>query len=187
MERLSWKRLKRKRVYEGKIFDVYQEHSRRMADGREHDFDILECPDWVNVTAVTPAGNLVLVRQWRHGNGKVTLEIPGGAVDPGESPLQAARRELEEETGYRANKWHEIGVVEPNPAFQTNRTWTFLALAATPTGSQNFDPTEQVEVVEWPLGNVWELVESGEIEHALVICALFHLLRHGQLGLPGRL
>lgn len=184
MNKLAWEKLERRKVFGGEIYTVYRERSRCLEDGREHEFDILESVDWVNVVALTPAGNLLLVRQFRHGTGELTVEIPGGMIDHGETPEQAARRELSEETGYQAEHWEALGMVEPNPAFQTNRTYTFLARAAVPAGRQHLDENERIEVLEWPLGNVWRLVENGTIRHALVICALFHLLRHGDLALP---
>ena len=84
------------------IFELSRSRQQSPMSGREHHFLRLDCPDWVNVIAVTEAGLMVLVEQYRHGTDEMTMEIPGGAVDPGEAPAVAAARELEEETGYRA-------------------------------------------------------------------------------------
>ena len=87
-------------------------------------------PDWVNVIPVTPQGKVVVIRQYRHGTGEISLEIPGGVVDAGESHEETARRELLEETGYTAGEIIPIGRVAANPAIQDNHMHTFLALGA---------------------------------------------------------
>ena len=86
----------------------------RSPRGAQGDFIILECPEWVNVVALTEDRQAIMVRQFRHGVRCAGLEFPGGMVDPGESPLAAARRELLEETGYEASEWRELGFVHPD-------------------------------------------------------------------------
>lgn len=179
MDPLDWNRLDERRVLEASIFSVSKVRARSALSGREHAFDILEAPDWVNVVAVTGAGRVVLIRQYRHGTREVTTEIPGGQVDPGETPLEAARRELAEETGYQADHWEQIGEVDPNPAFQTNTTYTFLAQGARPAGGQHLDDNEEIEVEEHPLDRIPDLFAAGRIRHALVMCAFFHLAQRG--------
>jgi len=159
------------------IFELSRSRQRSPLSGREHHFLKLECPDWVNIIAVTDGGRMVLVEQYRHGTNSMTVEIPGGAVDPGEDPATCAARELEEETGYRAAKLIEIGVVEPNPAFLSNRCWTYLALGCTADGETNFDPSEEIEVRSAPLTDFGRLIDDGVITHSLVICAHDHLQR----------
>jgi len=130
-------------------------------------------PDWVNVVAVTVREEVVLVRQFRHGTRKTTLEIPGGAVDPADrSPLAAAKRELREETGYAARRWTRIGVVDPNPAFQTNSCTTFLAEGAFLAGDTDPDDGEELDVVVVSRRRLDALVRRGVIRHALVIAAV---------------
>jgi len=178
-----WKRLDSSKVYQADIFTVHKERSRSENSGREHEFDILATPDWVNVIAVTAEGNVVLIRQYRHGTREVTVEIPGGMAEADEPPLQAARRELAEETGYTAESWEQIGVVEPNPAFQTNRTYTFIARQARRTTEPRPDPNEEIDVEERPLEEIPGLMRDKTIKHALVICAFFHLALLGELNL----
>jgi 8-oxo-dGTP pyrophosphatase MutT (NUDIX family) len=145
--------------------------------GRDHLFYRLDAPDWVNVIALTTSGRLVLVEQYRHGTDEVTLEIPGGAVDPGESPLEAAQRELEEETGYRAASWHLLGSVEPNPAFLSNSCWTYLARGCTASGRQRPDPGERLAIHTVTVAHFTALIDAGHIRHSLVIAAHDHLRR----------
>ncbi len=162
-----------------RIFNIRRDLARSPNTGREYEFSILESPDWVNVIALTDSDNMVWVRQYRHGIQEVTLEIPGGIVDPGESPLEAARRELAEETGYRAELWEQIGVVTPNPAVQTNRTYTFLARGARKVGAQRPDDGEEIEVEELSMELVRRKLVAAEIQHSLILCALMHLSLRG--------
>lgn len=183
MKAINWEELKSAEVYRTSIFTVHKVRARSTASGREHDFDILQTPDWVNVIAATDTGGVVLIRQYRHGTREVTLEIPGGMVEPDEPPLEAARRELAEETGFTADNWEQIGVVEPNPAFQTNRTYTFVARGARLTAEPQPDPNEEIEVEEHPLADIPGLMRDGTIKHALVVCAFFYLALRGELNL----
>lgn len=170
-----WPELSRRLLYAGRIFSILQARRQSPESGREFPFDIVESPDWVNVIALTEAGRVVLIRQYRAATQSITTEIPGGTVDEGETPLDAARRELAEETGYESDTWEMIGRVHPNPAFQTNTTYTFLARHARQTRGQRLDGTEAIEVEERRLDDIPALVADGTITHALVVCAFFHL------------
>jgi ADP-ribose pyrophosphatase YjhB (NUDIX family) len=132
----------------------------------------VRCNDWCNVVALTPDDQLVLCWQYRFGSEDMSLEIPGGVVDPGETPEHAAIRELREETGFEAESIEPLVVVEPNPAIQNNRCFTFLARGARPTAVTGFDAQEELETVLLPLARVPELLDSGQVTHALVQGAL---------------
>ena len=179
----KWEELKSAEVYRTSIFTVRKVRARSAESGREHDFDIVQTSDWVNVIAMTDTGGVVLIHQYRHGTREVTLEIPGGMVEPDEPPLEAARRELAEETGFTAQRWEQIGVVEPNPAFMTNRTYTFIARGARLTAEPQPDPNEEIDVEERPLAEIPGLMRDGTIKHALVLCAFFYLFLRGELNL----
>lgn len=136
----------------------------------------LECPDWINVIPLTPSDEVVFVRQFRHGIGAETLEVPGGQMDPGDgTPLEAARRELLEETGYAGEAWEPLGWVHPNPAILTNRCHSFLVRGVHPIAPIRNDADERTEVEVVPLGAVPGLIRSGRITHGLVLNA-FHFL-----------
>jgi 8-oxo-dGTP pyrophosphatase MutT (NUDIX family) len=141
-------------------------------------FSRIDAGDWVNVIALTPADEVVLIRQYRIGIEKVCLEIPGGMVDPGEDARTAAARELAEETGYTSPTWKKLGTVAPNPAIQNNYLHTYLALDAQRTEDQRLDGSEVVTVHTVPLREVTEILRRGEIEHALVVTAFAHLAWH---------
>ena len=141
------------------------------------DIFVFGCPDWCNVVAETPSGELVLVWQYRYGTDAVSLEVPGGVIDPGEAPEAAARRELREETGYEAESFELLSVVEPNPALQGNRCYTFLARGARLTGSTAFDDLEDRETILLPIADIARRIDDGTITHALVVVALEGYLR----------
>jgi 8-oxo-dGTP pyrophosphatase MutT (NUDIX family) len=153
-------------------------------DGLPRDVFVFACPDWCNVVAETEDGKIVLVWQYRFGTDAVSLEVPGGVIDPGERPEAAAMRELREETGYEAASFELLSVVEPNPALQNNRCFTFLARGARLVGSTAFDDLEDLEVVIVPRDELPELLDGGQITHALVVTALETYLR--RLRLLGR-
>ena len=125
----------------------------------------------MNVVPITPQKEVVLVRQWRQGSQEATLEIPGGLIDPGETPQQAGARELREETGYHAPKLTRLGCVRPNPALFDNRCYTFLAENAEPAGAPCPEETEDIEVLTRPLADIPEMVKNGEIDHGLIVAA----------------
>lgn len=156
------------------IFRVRKDRCRSPRTRKAHDFWVLETTDWVNVVALTPDEQLVLVEQYRFGCRRPTLEIAGGTVDAGEAPLAAAGRELREETGYVADSIVLLGMVEPNPAIQNNRCYTALALGCRPAGAQELDEREDIVVRTRPLAELPAMLEGGEITHALVWAAFQH-------------
>lgn len=177
-----WEVLEQEQVHRNPLFTIRRERCRSARTRRERDFFVLETCDWVNVIPLTDGGEVILIEQFRHGSRGISLEIPGGMVDPTDaSALDAAKRELREETGCGARDWQELGAVLPNPAIQGNRCTTFLAAGAHPLGPPDLDPWEEIRVVPVPLARIPELIRRGAIDHSLVIAA-FHWLELWERG-----
>jgi len=172
----TWERLSGEIIYECRIFSLRRDRSRFSRDEAEHEFHVIESPDWCNIVPLTADERVVMVRQFRHGLRAYTLEIPGGIVDAADpSPVAAARREMVEETGYDSDRIEPLGVIHPNPAIQSNRCHLAVAYDVTRRHVPRFDSTEETEVVLVPLARISDLIRGGEISHALVIAA-FHWL-----------
>jgi len=133
---------------------------------------VLEANDWVNIVALTTAGNVVLVEQFRFGAGKVSLEVPAGVVETGEDPLDAAKRELLEETGYVSEEWASMGSVDANPAFMNNTCHLWLATSAVKTGNQRLDIGEDIVAIELSPEALREAIEANRLRNALSQLAL---------------
>ena len=168
-----WRRLDTEMVYRCRVFSLRRDRSVSPRTGSEHDFFVLDACDWVNVVPLTADERVVMIRQYRHGIGDFTLEIPGGMVDPGESPAQAAARELLEETGYRADRIVALGSVSPNPALFANRLHSFLAEGCERVAEVANDHAEETVVELVARADVRRLLAEGAIDHALVMAA-FH-------------
>ncbi|NQU23034.1 MAG: NUDIX hydrolase [Candidatus Nealsonbacteria bacterium] len=121
---------------------------------------------------ITCDDQLVLIRQYRHGIRRISLEVPGGIVDPGESPEEAAVRELEEETGYAPGHIRPLGRISANPAIQNNYCHIFLAEDCRRVAAAQLDPFEEIELAITSPQQIPGLVQSEEICHSLVINAL---------------
>lgn len=145
-----------------------------LPNGQMNDeYYVLEYPTGINVIAIDTEGNFIMERQYRHGLGRMSVEIPAGVAEQGESPLEAAKRELLEETGYESPCWQLQAILSPNPATSTNYTYCFLATEARKVSAQHLDRTEDITIELMTPRQVRTLLEEGQIIQALMAAPLW--------------
>ncbi len=157
------------------IFDLKKRRCTSPESGKHGEYVYLDSSSWVNVLALTERNEVVMIEQFRHGLATITLEVPGGIIDPGESPEQAGLRELREETGYAGDEAQLIGSVSTNPAIMNNWCSTVIVKPADQRGEVELDPSEEIAVRLVPLDRVDDLIRAGIIHHAMVVAAFHHL------------
>lgn len=147
------------------------------SDGTEGDYIIMHAPDWV-IVVPEKDDKFLMVKQWRHGEAALSVEFPGGVIDAGEEPEEAARRELEEETGYKAGKLIKLGAVNPNPALFDNHVHFYLAKELEATGKQHLDEDEFINCMELTKEEVLEGMGTPQFPHAIMGMALSLYIKH---------
>lgn len=146
----------------------------QLPDGRINpEYWVLEFPDWVNVIAITKEGEMVMVRQYRHALGVTEYELCAGVMEEGETPLQAAQRELLEETGFGGGQWTEYMNICANPSNHTNMAHTFLAVGVEHMAEQHLDDTEELTYHILSQEKVFDMLQNGEILQALMAAPLW--------------
>lgn len=142
---------------------------------QEHDFFVIESRNWVNVIAITPEDELVMVEQYRHGTDSIELEIPGGIIDgEDETPEEAGVRELLEETGFEGENPELIGAIAANPAIMNNTCYTVLVRNCQFSTVTRFDTGEDLVNRFVPIKDLPEMVRTGRIKHSMVVVALYY-------------
>ena len=162
-----WTVLSTERLLECPVFAVERTQSQSPVDESVHDFYRLQCVDWAQIIPVTENNEVVMVRQFRHGSGELSLEVPAGLIDPGEAPIAAAARECLEETGYQSAAVQPFGVLRPNPALFANYLHTFVAFDVQKVADIAQSATEHTEVELVPAERISELLLQGVVDHAL--------------------
>ncbi len=169
-----WRKTGSRPLGDFRIFKLRADRRVSPRTGQEHEFHILDSVDWVNVIALTPERQLVMIEQYRHGSETVELEIPGGLIDAGEAPVAAAVRELREETGYTGENPRLIGRIFPNPAILSNTCHTVLLDNCRCGHPVEFDHGEDLATRLVSVADLPRLVAEGRIQHSLVVVALYY-------------
>lgn len=165
-------------LHRGRVFEMYAENI-TLENGVTTTIDVLRHPGAAAIVPMLDPETLILIRQYRHAVGEFIWEIPAGTLDPGETPMDCARRELIEETGFSAKTWEALGPIVPVPGYSDERIHLYLATDLTPA-AQHLDGDEVLAVHHIGLGEVLEMVFSGRIMDAKTITGL--LLAMNRLG-----
>ncbi|WP_338875129.1 NUDIX hydrolase [Spirosoma sp. SC4-14] len=166
-------------------FTVRKDAIKMQNGGEIPNYFIFEYPDWINVVAITTEGQLVLIRQYRHGIAGVHYELCAGVVDPGEDPLVAAQRELLEETGFGGGNWQPLMTLSANPGTHANLTHSFLATGVELKQGQHLESTEEITVHVVSRERALEIIDNGEMMQALHIAPLLRYLSEPPGGPAG--
>ena len=177
-----WKVLEDKPVIARRWLEVREQRIALPQGGSIDAFHLIKTPDWGAALAVTYAAEVVMVRQYRHGYGSVSTELPAGVIDQGESPLAAVQRELREETGYGAADWQPLLSVQTEPARHTTRAHFFLARGARRVAEAKLDAGEHIETLLVPAPELMAMLERGEIVHAVHVAAILTAVSRGLLS-----
>jgi 8-oxo-dGTP pyrophosphatase MutT (NUDIX family) len=170
-----WKKVSTKQLGDFRIFKLRSDTFISPRTQKEHDFFVLESVNWVNIIAITPEQQLVMVEQYRFGSNTVELEVPGGMMDPGETdPVATAVRELREETGYEGERARVLGRIHANPAILNNTCFTVLIENCRLKHEVKFDQGEDLVTRLVPAADGPKLVAEEKIGHSLVVVALYH-------------
>jgi len=170
-----WEKISSKPLGDFRVFTIRSDRKVSPRTQQTHDFFVIDSVNWVNVIAVTPGQQLVMVEQYRHGSDTIELEIPGGMIDAGDgSPEKTALRELREETGYEGENPRLIGQIFPNPAIMSNVCYTVLIEDCQLVHPVEFDSGEDLITTLVPVADLPRLVAEKKIGHSLVAVALYH-------------
>lgn len=175
----KWKKIKQVSEEDYIIFKAVKELKLHPNWNKESTFVKLKSRDWVNIIPVTKEGNIILIKQYRHGIDDFTIEIPGGIVDSGESSSTAGVRECLEETGYSSKETPiKVGETSPNPAILNNSHFCYLLENCEFQGKGNSDEHEEIDAFEASYDEVQRFIDDGKIKHSLVLAAFYFYERY---------
>ena len=168
LENRKWKVLSSEKLLSKGIWLKIRQDTVKLPNGAVlPTYFVMEFPCWINVIAITKDGQMVMEDQYRHGLGETHYELVAGVIDPGKTPLEAARRELSEETGYEGGEWQQFMVLSPNSGNHNNLSYTFLDTGVEKACEQHQEATEDIHVDIMSKEDVHTLLKQGEIIQAL--------------------
>lgn len=173
---MKWDILKSTYLLENKWLTVRKDCIRMPLGQEIDDYYVLEYPDWINVIAITKEGKFVIERQYRHGTQSIDYEICAGTLEKGEDPLEAAKRELLEETGYIGGEWELYCTSAPNPSAMTNMNYSFLARGVEFSGERHLEQTEDIEIYLFSYDELKKIVQEGCIKQGLMLAPLWKFI-----------
>jgi len=171
---MKWEQTSKNLNIKTYLFNIFKVGYKSELSGKEAVFDVLETSDWANIIAITKESMVVMVEQFRFGTAEVTLEFPSGGIDSGEAPIDAARRELLEETGSISKSLVKTGECKANPGFLNNTCHHYLATDVEMAKGQSLDEFEEVSIKLVPLDDIETLILSGKINHSLSVTAWYY-------------
>jgi 8-oxo-dGTP pyrophosphatase MutT (NUDIX family) len=174
-----WKVLEDKPLVVRRWLEVHEQRVALAHGGVIDAFHLIKGPDWGGVLALTEASEVVLVRQYRHGFGGISVELPAGVIEDDEEPLAAVQRELLEETGYVAEEWRPLLSTQTEPTRHTTRAHFFCALGARRVAEAKLDVAEHLETFLLPAPELVAMLERGEIVHAVHVAAILMAVQRG--------
>lgn len=177
LQKMNWKKLTSEYIYKDQWLTVRKDKVALPNGPVIPSYYVLEYPNWVNVLGLTSGGELILVRQYRHGLERISYELCAGICDEGDtSPMETAKREMLEETGYGGGIWREWMIVSANPGTHTNLTYCYMATELELLEEPQLEETEQLSVHLFSLEEVKQLLLNGEIVQSLHAAPLWKYL-----------
>jgi ADP-ribose pyrophosphatase len=173
---MNWKLLESHYMYRDRWLHVRADKC-ELPDGRIMEpYYVIEVPDWTNMVIITKDERIVLVKQYRHALGTITLELPGGILENGELPKASAIREMQEETGYVSDEVTFLMKISPNPALNNNAAYFFMAKNAENLTNTNFDPFEDITIETFSKDELKQLLLEGKLQHGVQLGAIYQAM-----------
>lgn len=162
---------RRRCLHRGRVFELVSENI-TLENGVTTDMEFIHHPGATAIIPLLDATTVILIKQYRHSLRQSIWEVPAGTLEPGEDAGSCAKRELAEETGFRAGNWHRLGQITPLPGYSDERIHLFAATGLRPS-KQNLDADEILKVHEIKLDTAMEMIGAGEIQDGKTIAGLF--------------